>query len=83
MEGDKKLPLVIAYSPKQTVQKRGRVLHTPPTVSAPNCQPANVRSWHFSDIQPALTNVRFWGLSGHDSIRPLCRLMTQSGHKSL
>ena len=21
----------------------------------------DVRSWHFSDIQPALTNVRFWG----------------------
>src|SRR4030095_457632 len=24
----------------------------------------NVRYWHFSDIQPALTNVRFWGQSG-------------------
>ena len=25
----------------------------------------NVFFWHFSDIQPALTNVRFWGQSGH------------------
>jgi hypothetical protein len=39
-----------------------------------------VRNWHFSDIQPALTNVRFWRQSGHDSNGSLCRLMTQSGH---
>jgi len=26
--------------------------------------PSDVRFWHFSDIQPALTNVRFWGQSG-------------------
>jgi hypothetical protein len=28
----------------------------------------------------ALTNVRFWGQSGHDANGPLCRLMTHSGH---
>jgi hypothetical protein len=27
-----------------------------------------------------LTNVRFWGQSGHDSNGSLCRLMTHSGH---
>jgi hypothetical protein len=36
--------------------------------------------WHFSDIPPALTNVRYWGQSRHDANGPLCRLMTQSGH---
>jgi hypothetical protein len=29
----------------------------------------------------ALTNVRFWGQSGHEANGPLCRLMTQSGHQ--
>jgi hypothetical protein len=33
------------------------------------------------DIQPALTNVRFWRQSGHDSNGSLCRLMTQNGHR--
>ena len=28
----------------------------------------------------ALTNVRYWGQSGHDANGPLCRLMTQNGH---
>ena len=28
--------------------------------------PANVRFWHKADMPLALTNVRFWGLSGLD-----------------
>src|SRR4029077_10230736 len=40
----------------------------------------NVCFWHLADIPPSLTNVRFWGQSGHDANRPLCRLMTQSRH---
>src|SRR4029078_3480386 len=40
----------------------------------------NVSFWHFSDIQPALTNVRYWGESGHGSDLSVCPLMTQSGH---
>jgi hypothetical protein len=40
----------------------------------------DVRLWHFSDIQPALTNVRFEGNNGHDANGPSCPLMTQSGH---
>ena len=40
----------------------------------------HVRLWHFSDIPPALTNVRYGGKSGHDANGPLCRLMTYCGH---
>ena len=39
----------------------------------------DVRFWHFADIPPAPTNVRYRGYSGHDANWPLCRLMTQSG----
>jgi len=35
---------------------------------------------HFSDIQPTLTNFRFWERGGHESKGLLCPLMTQSGH---
>jgi hypothetical protein len=41
---------------------------------------SEVAALHFSDVQPVLTNVRFWGQSGRASNEPLCRLMTQSGH---
>jgi hypothetical protein len=36
----------------------------------------------FGHLTP-LTNVRFWGESGHDSNGSLCRLMTQSGYFDL
>ena len=34
----------------------------------------------FSDIEPALTNVRFQGNKGHDADVARCLLMTRSGH---
>ena len=37
----------------------------------------DVSSWHFADIPPAQTNVRYRG--GHDANGPLCRKMTQVG----
>jgi len=40
----------------------------------------NVRLWHKADMLNALTNVRFWGESGHGAGLSLCPLMTQSGH---
>ena len=38
-----------------------------------------VRSWHFADIPPAPTNVRFQGNNGRDADVTRCLLMTQSG----
>ena len=43
----------------------------------------DVRFWHKADLLNALTNVRFWGQSGHDLNGPLYRLMTQSGRSNL
>ena len=40
----------------------------------------NVCLWHKADMLNALTNVRFWGQSGHDADVMRCPLMTQSGH---
>src|SRR4029079_14110 len=40
------------------------------------CQPGAVHTWHFSDIEPALTNVRFQGNNGHDADVARCRLLT-------
>jgi hypothetical protein len=39
-----------------------------------------VRFWHKADMLNALTNVRFWGYSGHGEGWSVCPLMTQSGH---
>ena len=39
--------------------------------------------WHFSDIPPVPTNVRYWVQSGHDANGLLGRLMTRSGHPNL
>ena len=44
-----------------------------------NAAANNVCYWHFSDIPPALTNVRFEGNNGHDADVTRCLLMTQSG----
>ena len=46
------------------------------------CQPGAVHTWHLADIQPALTNVRFEGKSGHGADVMRCLLLTQSGHRS-
>ena len=35
----------------------------------------HVCCWHLADIPPALTNVRYGGKSGHDTNRPLWRLI--------
>jgi hypothetical protein len=40
----------------------------------------NVRYWHFSDIPPAPTNVRYRGQSGHDADAEQCPLTTHNGH---
>ena len=34
------------------------------------------RFWHKADMLNALTNVGFWGQSGHDADTEQCRLMT-------
>jgi len=31
------------------------------SLGATDANETNVSFWHFSDIQPALTNVRYWG----------------------
>jgi hypothetical protein len=39
--------------------------------------------WHKADVLVALSNVRFWGQSGHYKNAPRCPLLTQSGHRPL
>ena len=39
----------------------------------------DVRYGHKADMLNALTNVRFWGQSGHGADLSVCPLMTQSG----
>jgi hypothetical protein len=48
--------------------------------SSDYCQ-TNVCYWHFSDIPSALTNVRYWGESGHgvDVMRRLLLFRTKPG----
>jgi hypothetical protein len=41
----------------------------------------NVRFWHKADIPVVLSNVRFWGNSGHRLDARPCLLLTQSGHQ--
>ena len=36
--------------------------------------------WHKADIPPALTNVRYWGESGHGVDAMRCLLLTLRGH---
>ena len=71
---------------------RSSTPHTPPTrppqpgkaePAHPNPPPTQTPPWHLADIPPAQTNVRYGGKSGHDANGPLCRLMTQSGHRCL
>ena len=57
-------------------------LHRPATQrEVLTCQPGAVHTWHKADVPIALTNVCFGGKNGHDANGPLCRLMTQSGHR--
>jgi hypothetical protein len=48
-------------------------------LSAPQGRGPDLRFWHFSDIPPAPTNVRFEANNGHNVAVTLCLLMTQSG----
>jgi hypothetical protein len=38
----------------------------------------DVRFWHKADITAVLSDVRFWGNSGHRDFRARCLLLTQS-----
>jgi len=39
-----------------------------------------VRYWHKADITTVLSNVRFWGNSGHRKFAPSCP-QSQNGHR--
>ena len=43
----------------------------------------NVRLWHKADMLNALTNVGFWGQSGHAADTDAMLLMTHSGNGNL
>ena len=43
-------------------------------------QAVGVRFWHKAEMAVAVSNVRFWGQSGHCEFRASCLLLTQSGH---
>jgi hypothetical protein len=39
------------------------------------CQLGAVHTWHFADVRTALSEVRYWGRSGHDETAARRRLM--------
>jgi hypothetical protein len=44
---------------------------------------ADFRYWHKADMARCLTDVRFWGNSGHRRFKGACPLLTHCGHERL